>query len=235
MKVVASLTLRSLTDVKTGVVFLTFWQGLAILILVNLSSSSEDSDGESPADKGRRYQNILICCEMLFFSLTHWCVFPAEEWEKGYKPPTEAHKPGIGLQDFVSDMGQIYHRRRRRRASRVPSNGKRSLPRGVAGVYHQPGMPTTFIEEEEHDEMSSEIDPGGTCRRISEYRSKQRPGLYDEDSSESYNEEMDLGLEEQVEPTMLGPPNAGKQSRPRFFSDGSSGKADDESDDMDLI
>jgi hypothetical protein len=218
------------------VVFLTFWQGLAILILVNLSSSSDDGDGESPADKGRRYQNILICCEMLFFSLTHWCVFPAEEWEKGYKPPTEAHQPGIGLQDFVSDMGQIYHRRRRRRAGRVPANAKRSLPRrGVAGVYHQPGTPATFIEEEEEDEMSSEVDPGGICRRISEYRSNQRPRLYDEDSSESYDQEMDLGLEVQGETARLGPPKTGQHSRPRVFSDGSSVKADDEDDDMELI
>lgn len=208
---------------------MTFWQGLAILILVNLSGGSDDGEGESPAERGRRYQNFLICCEMLFFSLTHWCVFPAEEWEKGYEPPTQAHKPGIGIQDFVSDVGQIYRRRRRRRAGRVPVAAKRSSPRrGDAALYHRPGMPTAFLAEEE-DEMPSD----GSGPRISEQHSSHRAELYHEDSSESYHPDMDLELKE--EPVMLGNPQARTQNRPRFFSDGSSLKADDEDDDMELI
>lgn len=85
-----------------GIVFLTFWQGLLISILVNIqdgaksgggdssstmvynttatqqASSSGGSDEKSPHERAQEIQNILICLEMLFFSIAHWCVFPAE-------------------------------------------------------------------------------------------------------------------------------------------------------------
>jgi hypothetical protein len=128
-----------------GIVFLTFWQGLAISILVNLkfdsdnefasgattivsaltNSTAADSTGASSIsgpiyhqktaqEQAAEIQNILICVEMLFFSIAHWCVFPAEEWDEGYRPKSYA-KPGIGLQDFVSDMSYIVSSSRRRR------------------------------------------------------------------------------------------------------------------------
>lgn len=225
-----SLTFLSLSN--TGVVFLTFWQGLAILILVNLSGSSDDPNAESPDERGRRYQNILICCEMLFFSLTHWCVFPAEEWEKGYEPPTQAHQPGIGIQDFVSDVGQIYHRRRKRRAS---ANKRSSPRRGDHGHYHKPGSPETFIAGAEEAEMHSEVYSEGTSSQKTEYRHSTRTGTIqqDQDSSESYHGDMDLQLEE--EPVALRPLPVGQPNRVRLFSDGSSVNADDEDDDMELL
>jgi hypothetical protein len=99
-----------------GIVFLTFWQGLTISIVVNLnenddndnnSNSANNSDNDqSPHEKAAGIQNILICMEMLFFSIAHWCVFPSEEWEPDYRPKQYA-KPGIGIKDFVSDMSFI--------------------------------------------------------------------------------------------------------------------------------
>jgi len=115
-----------------GVVFLTFWQGLLILIFVNLEQN--DDSGESASARGRRYQNILICLEMLFFSVTQWCVFPAEEWEKDYQ--RSQHAPGLGIQDFVSDVSHIVKsgrersKRRRRRGRRAKSD--------KGGLYETP-------------------------------------------------------------------------------------------------
>jgi len=127
-----------------GVVFLTFWQGLLILILVNLE---ETSSGESASAKGRRYQNMLICLEMLFFSVTHWCVFPAEEWEKNYQ--RSKHTAGIGIQDFVSDVSHIVKsgrersKRRRRRGRRAKAD--------KGGLYETPtpskGPNVSFADE----------------------------------------------------------------------------------------
>jgi hypothetical protein len=41
--------------------------------------------------------------EMLFFSIAHWCVFPPEEWEEGYKIQYY-ERPGFGFKDFASDV-----------------------------------------------------------------------------------------------------------------------------------
>jgi len=107
-----------------GVVFMTFWQGLAISIIFHANKSenshnkhddddatSSSSDGISSADT---IQHILICMEMLFFSVAHWLVFPAEEWEDGYKIKFY-DRPGFGFKDFASDV------------SLVIDSGKRSM------------------------------------------------------------------------------------------------------------
>ncbi len=241
-----------------GVVFLTFWQGLAIMIFVNLSSNAGGGGDniEDPASRGRRYQNILICCEMLFFSLTHWCVFPAEEWQKGYEPPIEAHQPGIGIQDFVSDVGQIYHRRRRRRTSRMLTGGKRSSPRraDLNGFYHRPSTalqvsttPPMYDEEEDESSGSQHVrdedlclpnlSPRGIHHRVHS-SNNPRSATLDEDSSESFHRDDDLILVDNSS-AVQGDPTSTKRpylpTRARFFSDGSSTKADNDDDDIELI
>jgi len=115
-----------------GVVFLTFWQGLAIRIGLSIENSRADDDSRlSGVEIGRKavqIQNVVICLEMLFFSITHWCVFPAEEWQPGFEASKQRQrrrresygdeiepslKPGIGLNDFVQDVSHIYNARRR--------------------------------------------------------------------------------------------------------------------------
>jgi hypothetical protein len=91
-----------------GVVFMTFWQGLAINIFFNLSKrdSSGVDDDVSTIPSANTVQHILICMEMLFFSIAHWCVFPAEEWEVGYKVQYY-QGPGFAFRDFASDVSLI--------------------------------------------------------------------------------------------------------------------------------
>jgi hypothetical protein len=97
---------------------MTFWQGLVISILFHASAdSSEDmnkSDDyvDSASNSGTNFhsassiQHILICMEMLLFSVAHFCVFPAEEWEEGYKMKFY-EGPGFGFRDFAQDVNLI--------------------------------------------------------------------------------------------------------------------------------
>lgn len=115
-----------------AIVFLTFWQSLVISIVVNLHRSNgeryiHDDGSATPQDQANFINNVLICMEMLFFSLGHWCVFPAEEWDPNFRPkPYET--PGLGLKDFVSDMSLIIQSRqganslRRSRRSPKPTS-----------------------------------------------------------------------------------------------------------------
>jgi cell division protein FtsL len=149
-----------------GIVFLTFWQGLLITILVHLKWSDKDQGSvlnlnsvthtdtvvdsvtnnatrwldmvsknhtyadysnhvnattstasastagsdyystKTPQEQASEIQNFLICLEMLFFSIAHWCVFPSEEWEANYRPRRFV-SPGMGLKDFASDVGYL--------------------------------------------------------------------------------------------------------------------------------
>jgi len=101
-----------------GVVFMTFWQGLLITIVTYLHPKTfVRSNGASTGDPAEYIQNVLICLEMLLFSLAHFCVFPVEEWEEGYRPQTLA-KPGLGFQDFVSDLNFVIDSTRASRATR---------------------------------------------------------------------------------------------------------------------
>jgi Organic solute transporter Ostalpha len=80
-------------------------------------------------------QSFLICLEMFFFSIAHWCVFPAEEWQPEYRPKKFA-KRGIGLKDFASDISytvsrstsaHAYHKQRRRLHRELPVQSSNSL------------------------------------------------------------------------------------------------------------
>ncbi|KAL3780022.1 hypothetical protein HJC23_011818 [Cyclotella cryptica] len=100
-----------------GVVFMTFWQGLAISVFFHFNkhdNSDDDSNDNSTIPSANTIQHILICMEMLFFSIAHWCVFPAEEWEDGYKVQFY-QGPGFGFKDFASDVSLII------------DNGKKSI------------------------------------------------------------------------------------------------------------
>lgn len=109
-----------------GVVFMTFWQGLVINIAVSLHEGgrweNDMSSDEDPRDKAAEIQNILICLEMLFFSIAHWCIFPAEEWAEGYSRQ-ELPKPGIGFGDFVSDVSMIVQSSKQAKRSRRGNDG----------------------------------------------------------------------------------------------------------------
>jgi hypothetical protein len=109
-----------------GVVFMTFWQGLVIDIIVSVDAGGrwEDMDENStnPREKAIYLQNVLICLEMLLFSIAHWCVFPNDEWKQGYTRQNFP-KPGIGFSDFVSDVSLIVESSKQAKLSRRSQEG----------------------------------------------------------------------------------------------------------------
>jgi hypothetical protein len=88
-----------------GVVFMTFWQGLAISIL----AQTTDVGGEDSEEWAQSAQNFLICLEMLLFSIAHFYCFPTEEWQEGYRVKHERGQFGdsMALGDFFSDIKLI--------------------------------------------------------------------------------------------------------------------------------
>uniref|UniRef100_A0A7S2E3J1 Transmembrane protein 184C n=1 Tax=Helicotheca tamesis TaxID=374047 RepID=A0A7S2E3J1_9STRA len=109
-----------------GIVFMTFWQGLAISILARTTLSGPDGDrGDEWAQQA---QSFLICLEMLLFSLGHFYCFPTEEWEEGYRPAHEKRNFGdnMALGDFLEDIKLVMgagkkSKRKVGKLSRTPS------------------------------------------------------------------------------------------------------------------
>jgi len=99
---------------------------MMISIIVNLNQKKSDDEDESKR-LARMFQNLLVCLEMLFFSLAHFCVFPTDEWEEGYRPK-QLQKPGMALEDFVRDVGLVFdHTTKGVRASKESTKQRKIL------------------------------------------------------------------------------------------------------------
>jgi hypothetical protein len=122
-----------------GVVFMTFWQGLAISILAH----STDVGGEDTGEWARSAQNFLICLEMLLFSIAHFYTFPTDEWQEGYRASREGGKFGdtIALGDFFQDLKLIL------RAKKAIKKGKKADDDSLATLDE--------ADEEDEDQTSS--------------------------------------------------------------------------------
>lgn len=119
-----------------GIVFMTFWQGLAIAILAKttgqdaapgVAQASDGDDDEDPDIWAKQAQNFLICLEMLGFSIAHFYCFPTEEWEPGYRPKVEKDTKfgdNIALRDFFSDLKLVLKGNKKRRKSKRKSAKK---------------------------------------------------------------------------------------------------------------
>ena len=122
-----------------GVVFMTFWQGLAISVL----AQTTDVGGSDADEWAKSAQNFLICLEMLLFSIAHFYCFPTEEWEEGYRVKHADGNFGdsIALGDFLSDLKLILKAdttgKKLKKSkklllvpSQAPHNGPSSIPEG---------------------------------------------------------------------------------------------------------
>lgn len=135
-----------------GIVFLTFWQGLVISIAVHFVPDKSDESGNNnlnndPRGQAVAIQNLLICLEMLFFSLAHWCVFPAEEWEPDYRPKQYA-KPGLGIKDFAKDVKVIMRRGQQKGARPIPQE-----PPTLESGDTELGPVDVLVKEDDGDEI----------------------------------------------------------------------------------
>merc|ERR1711862_175702 len=103
-----------------GVVFMTFWQGVVISIIAQAVSKRHEleNDDWDATEWSKEAQSFLICLEMFFFSIIHCFVFPAEQWEEGYKERESVReKPKLGdnlaLRDFFRDVKLVMRRKKR--------------------------------------------------------------------------------------------------------------------------
>jgi len=91
-----------------GIVFMTFWQSIAISIV-----ASSITEKENQAEWTKRAQNFCICMEMFVFAIIHCFVFPVKEWEDGYqyklvqKQKEDQQLQNIAWKDFVNDVQLI--------------------------------------------------------------------------------------------------------------------------------
>ena len=86
-----------------GVVFMTFWQGLVISLLMQCGFGVQDARAASTL------QNFLICVEMFLASLAHAYVYGHQEWEPGWLPPQEHvyFSDNVAIGDFISDFKDV--------------------------------------------------------------------------------------------------------------------------------
>ena len=88
-----------------GVVFMTFWQGMAFKAMAGA--------GFVAPRQAAQIQNLTTCIEMLLASLAHFYIFPYHEWADDYKREKEKGvllRDTLALRDFVADMRSMVGR-----------------------------------------------------------------------------------------------------------------------------
>jgi hypothetical protein len=146
-----------------GVVFMTFWQGLAITVLAEVTDVGSDNTTEW----AMAAQNFLICLEMLLFSIAHFYCFPTDEWEEGYKANFTKGKFGetLAIEDFWADFKLIVMSDKKK---------KKKIPRKLA-------------ESEPIPEGDEDEEAGAGDRLDHDEEQQQAP----EEESESHDDESD--------------------------------------------
>lgn len=90
-----------------------------MLLQIFASAGSEGGD-QDPDEWADEIQNLLICLEMLGFSIAHFFVFPTEEWEEGFirRRLDMGVGDSIAFGDFISDVKMVVNSSRSARAHR---------------------------------------------------------------------------------------------------------------------
>jgi len=142
-----------------GVVFMTFWQGLAISIL----ASTTDVGGNDADEWAKSAQNFLVCLEMLLFSIAHFYTFPTEEWEEGYRAKQEqgAFGDSIALGDFMSDLKLLLRSSSKKKKKKKKSKSiAKTIPEGkeLDDDDSSMGDVTTRTESDLEEGVEVELD-----------------------------------------------------------------------------
>ena len=98
-----------------GVVFMTWFQGVAIQLAVRFDVLGSDS-ALSDRSAALAFQNFLVCVEMFLAALAHAHIFGADEWQPDYVP-VHLHASvadNLALNDFLKDFRSVLPKRLRR-------------------------------------------------------------------------------------------------------------------------
>lgn len=95
------------------------------MLLQIFASAGSDGGDQDPDEWADELQNLLICLEMLGFSIAHYFVFPTEEWEEGFIRRRLDLSVGdsIAFGDFISDVKMVVNSSRSARAHRQKDYG----------------------------------------------------------------------------------------------------------------
>lgn len=170
-----------------GVVFMTFWQGLAISLLAQTTQGDDNNKAE---DWAKSAQNFLICLEMLLFSVAHFYCFPTYEWEEGYrvKHSVPNFSDTVALGDFVADLKLLLSSSNKNNLNK--KNAKRVSKKLLT---LQPSIPEEDTIETEVDDVDDhdhddESDAGSNMSSV----------LDDEESGLGYHHNTVVSMNESV-------------------------------------
>jgi len=145
------------------IVFVSFWQGLAISMLVSFGTMND-------IDMASRLQASLICLEMAFAALLHLYAFPPSEYDKGVVAQGNADAMGnlgatVNIKDVLSDtynnFSVSYREYELQGAPDGPDGGESPSSKKMPGRTVQ----RSYIISEEGIEMMS--GPDGRVRGAS--------------------------------------------------------------------
>uniref|UniRef100_A0A7S1BKM8 Uncharacterized protein n=2 Tax=Corethron hystrix TaxID=216773 RepID=A0A7S1BKM8_9STRA len=150
-----------------GVVFMTFWQGLAINILYSVWDKDDQIAEANSAQNNYQSmaQNFLITIEMLIASIAHVYVFPHEEWKPGYKPVEQDDKKfgdNLAIRDFVTDFKYLLSSKRRKKAKKdndaVEEEPKEVSERNEDSIHKKSSSDSTSIGNIESGDLDFDDD-----------------------------------------------------------------------------
>ena len=153
-----------------GVVFMTFWQGLAINILAKTSSASGSTGTHEQDLWAKQSQSFLICIEMLVASIAHFYVFPHYEWREGYEPQTTSKTKfgdNLALRDFVGDLKIILGRQQNQKIKNKGGEGENtSKEERVAGDINDERGAVQGAAEDGQSLNEEDLESGEALARI---------------------------------------------------------------------
>lgn len=124
-----------------AVVFLTFWQGTAIALAVQLGiiRSSSEFSTFTAEDIAQGLQNFLICIEMFLAALAHAYAFPPRDYMDP-NIPTKGFTTNVrymfDLRDVVDDVQDVLEDH----LQATTQTGKQALKKTAQGIVQTPGQ-----------------------------------------------------------------------------------------------
>lgn len=150
-----------------SVIFLTYWQGIAIAILVELGFIAAwfgVEEGDSVEKLSTRLQNFIICVEMFFAAIVHCFAFGAEEYrdELDHIPVRTLADNIKALFDF-SDVQQDFLEQVQDHGKKLDRVGGKVLKNAINRLRElvHPTQPNPFQEEEGERRANGRIGEEG--------------------------------------------------------------------------
>lgn len=172
------------------IIFASYWQGLALSILVWLGAIPDDVKGYTPDNLAAAIQDALICIEMPIFAVAHWYAFSYHDFadnrlSAARMPVWYACRDAFGPRDLIEDSketfsGDKYKYRAFDSEGRIMAHedSKSRLARLKAGMrYERGGKAKYWLPSPNEINENTSLLNGGSSRE----RADLATGALDED------------------------------------------------------